>query len=213
MRAFGYVRVSTDEQAEGLSLASQRRTVLGEIERRGWTSLDIVSDQATGTHTRRPGLNRLLARLAASEGDALVVGRLDRLTRSPRDFYLLMDQAAKQGWSIVVMDPAVDMTSPFGRAMAGMAAVFAQLESELIGQRQRESVMARRRAGTYKPAGYAAKAVSDVAVERIRSLASLGFSSRLIAEQLDLEGFPAPRGAQWSARTVRKVLQVTSTAT
>jgi DNA invertase Pin-like site-specific DNA recombinase len=136
--------------------------------------------------------------------DVLVVARLDRLSRSVGNFAVILDRAKAHGWKVVCLDPMVDMTTPFGEAMAGMAAVFAQLEHRLISQRQIESVAARRAAGTYAPAGQAARRVPDQAIRRMVRLSQRGMTSQAIARQLKIEGHHPPNGGQWKPRLVRK---------
>lgn len=209
LRAVGYVRVSSEEQGlRGSSLAAQRTAVLSDVERRGW-GVEFVSEVASaGTVRRRPLLSGLLERLDRGEADALVVARLDRLSRSVGDFAQLMDRAGKNGWVIVVLDPAVDMSTPFGEAMAGMAAVFAQLERRLIAQRTRAGIEARKRAGTYRGGKIGNPPRVPLTVcRRIAELAAEGVSLRGIARRLTLEGVPTPGGGTWSHTTVARSLE------
>lgn len=215
MRAIGYIRVSTDRQAdEGASLEAQTSAIEQECTARGWQLARCERDTASGKNAERPGLRLARLRIAelagTGEAAALVVARLDRLSRSPIDVYDLMDQANRQGWALVCLDPPIyDMTTPFGRALAGMAAVFAQLERELIGQRTREGIAAKKATGTYRGGRLLPQAqpVPADVVARIMRLAGQGASSMEIAGMLDQLGVPTPRGgAQWSDRTVRSVI-------
>lgn len=217
MRAIGYVRVSTDRQAdEGASLPAQTATIERECEQRGWQLERCHQDAASGKNTQRPGLQvaRLRAAELAQNGEAaaLVVARLDRLSRSPVDVYDLMDEANRAGWALVILDPPIfDMTTPFGRAVAGMAAVFAQLERELIGQRTREGIAAKKAAGIYRGGRALPQAqpvAPDVAARIMRwATGTPKLSSAQIARMLDELGVPTPRGGEcWSDRTVRAVI-------
>jgi len=203
MIACAYARVSTTGQEESLSLDSQQDKIGNEILNRGW-EMSFFMDTASAKNLRRPGLTMALELLASGDAGALVVARLDRLSRSVPDFYKILDQAKREGWALVCLDPKIDMTDPFGRAMAGMAAVFAQLERELIGQRQRESIAARRAAGTYKPAMPEA---SPAAQTHILTLHTRGYGVREIARRLTLQGVEAPLGGEWNHRTVGRILQ------
>jgi DNA invertase Pin-like site-specific DNA recombinase len=198
MRAVCYARVSTPGQGEGLSLATQQEAVLGACAARGWEVAKMVSDMGSGKRLN-PNLRVALGQLDEGRYDALVVARLDRLSRSLADFASLMDRAMRHDWSILLLDPAVDMTTPFGRAMAGVASTFAQLERELISQRQSESIAARKAAGTYVYAGKVGsrRQVSDAALARIRQLRDTGHKAPTIAKTLVLEGL-----GEWSVRTV-----------
>lgn len=212
LRCIGYVRVSTDEQADrGASLAWQKQALQDECARRGWQLADLAADTASaGSMRGRPGLHRALERLDAHDYDALLVARLDRLSRSVGDFARIMERAHKRGWSIVVLDPAVDMTSPFGEAMASMAAVFAQLERRLIAQRTRDGIAEKKRQGTYRGGRLLPQSqpVPEHVARRIVDLSEReGLSSRAIAARLDLEGVPTLRGGPWVHTTVLSVLR------
>jgi DNA invertase Pin-like site-specific DNA recombinase len=82
----GYVRVSTDEQLDsGAGLEAQRRAIRDECQRRGWRLADIYEDAASGRAlTGRSGLKAALAALDGRVATALVVAKLDRLSRSAR---------------------------------------------------------------------------------------------------------------------------------
>jgi DNA invertase Pin-like site-specific DNA recombinase len=195
MRAIGYVRVSTTDQTNGLSLESQERAISEEVARRGWDLVRCDSDAASGKNSRRPGLQQALRDVQLlGKGGALVVSRLDRLARSLADLCEIMATADREGWTLLILDPMVDLSNPFGQCMAQVAGAFAELERKLISQRQRESVAARRAAGTYKAPQ---KRISAEAEERIAHLRSEGMSLRETARQLELEGFTPPGGGRW----------------
>jgi DNA invertase Pin-like site-specific DNA recombinase len=197
-----YTRVSTEDQSRGLSLQSQRQACFAYASRRSWTVLDVVEEHASGKAlTGRPVLSETLQALSNGKYSALIVSRFDRLTRKTRDFY---DRAKNEGWALVCLEPELDMTTPHGRAFAGVIAIFAEFERELISQRQKESVAARRAAGTYKPPQPMA---SPFVVARIRQLRIQGLSGDAIADRLTAEGFPGLRADAWNGRTVRKILQ------
>ena len=96
---------------------------------------------------KRPGVQEALRVLEAGEATALVVAKLDRLSRSMIDFTALMATAQKQGWALVALDCAVDTSTPTGEAMANMLATFAQFERRLISQRTREALAVKRASG------------------------------------------------------------------
>src|SRR5580658_1176786 len=89
-----YVRVSTDDQADsGAGLAAQRGAVAAEARRRGWTLVALHEDALSGKSLDRPGLAAALAAVEAGEAAGIVVAKLDRLSRSLKDFAELMAQA------------------------------------------------------------------------------------------------------------------------
>jgi DNA invertase Pin-like site-specific DNA recombinase len=202
----GYLRVSTSDQAtDGQSLDTQQRAIASEVERRGWQLVEWQHDTASGkTMRRRPALELTLDRLDQGEYDGMVVARLDRLSRSVGDFAQILDRAGRKGWALVCLDPAVDLTTPYGRAMANVAAAFAQLERELISQRTSESIRAGYANGTIIPPQV--KVTPDAAT-RIVTLHGEGRSQRQIARMLTVEGFRAPQGGAWAQSTVQMVLK------
>lgn len=201
LRAVGYCRVSTEQQLDGLSLGWQRETIGRAVADRGWLLASVVEEQASAKSLRgRPRLVGTLEALDAGVFDVLVVAKLDRLSRSTFDFYGLLDRARRRRWAVVCLSPDLDMTTSAGRAVAGMSMVFAEFERDIIGDRQRESVAARRAAGTYRPP---AVQIESVVEERIRGLMDAGWGARRIARQLDAEGLRPPRAASWAASTVQ----------
>src|SRR5438552_16337088 len=149
MRVLGYVRVSTDEQSSsGAGLEAQRQAILAECERRGWQLVDVIEDAGfSAKDLKRPGVQEALRVLQSGDASALVVAKLDRLSRSMLDFTGVMAKAQKQGWALVALDCAVDTTTPAGEAMANMLATVAQLERRLILQRTREALALKRAEG------------------------------------------------------------------
>jgi DNA invertase Pin-like site-specific DNA recombinase len=96
---------------------------------------------------KRPGVQEALRVLEAKQASALVVAKLDRLSRSMLDFTALMGTAQKQSWALVALDCAVDTSTPTGEAMANMLATFAQFERRLISQRTKEALAVKRAQG------------------------------------------------------------------
>ena len=113
-RVVGYVRVSTEEQGDsGLGLEAQRRAVL---ER--YPHAEVVEEVGSGGRAdNREGLAAIRRQLR--RGDTLVVARLDRLTRSLKDFADIVAEAERRKWRLVVLDAGFDMTTAAGEAMAG----------------------------------------------------------------------------------------------
>ncbi|MCA1704859.1 MAG: recombinase family protein [Actinobacteria bacterium] len=102
--AVGYLRVSTAEQAEsGAGLDAQRATVEAECARRGWRLVQVFTDAGvSGKSTdNRPALTEALAAVENGAAAALVVAKLDRLSRSVQDAAGLLDRAQRHGWALV----------------------------------------------------------------------------------------------------------------
>jgi DNA invertase Pin-like site-specific DNA recombinase len=206
VQVLGYVRVSTEEQADSRAgLEAQRAAILRECRRRGWELVELVEDAGySAKDLRRPGIRTALDVLERGDARALVVAKLDRLSRSMIDFTAVMAKAQKEGWALVALDCAVDTTTPAGEAMANVLATFAQFERRLIAERTREAMAAKRAQGVRF--GRPRQMPADV-VERIRRERENGASLPKIAAGLNTDGIPTAQGGkQWYPSTVRAVL-------
>jgi DNA invertase Pin-like site-specific DNA recombinase len=210
MQVIGYVRVSTDEQAvSGAGLEAQRQAIVAECERRGWQLIEVVEDAGwSAKDLRRPGIKAALAVLEAGDAKALVVAKLDRLSRSLLDFAGLMAKAQQQGWGVIALDVQVDTSTASGEAMANMLATFAQFERRLIGQRTKEALEVKKASGVRlgRP-----PQIPRSVVRRIQRQRARGETLDAIAESLNRDEVPTAQGGlRWYAATVRHVLLRTS---
>jgi DNA invertase Pin-like site-specific DNA recombinase len=206
LRIIAYLRVSTQEQADsGKGLAAQRSAIEAEATRRGWSVVEFIQDAgASGKDLDRPGIQTALEALREGRADALVVSKLDRLSRSLLDFAHLLETAREQNWSLLALD-AVDTTSAAGEAQASMIAVFAQLERRMISQRTREALAVKRAQG--KRHG-AKRLVPDEVMTRVLAERKAGRTLQMIADDLNADGIPTTRGGrQWYGSTVSSVLR------
>lgn len=206
MRAVGYLRVSTLEQSDsGAGLRAQGEAIESDALRRGWELVAIQEDAgASGKSlSGRPGLMAALETVENGEAEALVVAKLDRLSRSLLDFAGLMERARKRGWSLVALDLGVDTSTPSGEMMASVLATFAQFERRLIGQRTKEALAIKRAQGVRLGRPHT---MSAEAVAMIRELRAQGRSYRAIADALNERGLPTAQGGRaWHPQTVRLV--------
>src|SRR5664280_2457058 len=207
-RVIAYTRVSTSEQADsGAGLEAQRAAILAEAERRGWQEADLtfVEDAGySGKDLNRPGIAAALDALRHHRADALVVSKLDRLSRSMLDFAGLMDRASREKWALVALDVGVDTNTPQGEMVAAVMAVFAQFERRLIGERTKSALAVKKAAGVRlgRP-----RLIPEEIVARILAERSSGATLRAIADGLNRDGVPtAMRGRQWWVATVQGVL-------
>jgi DNA invertase Pin-like site-specific DNA recombinase len=207
LRVVGYTRVSTDEQAiSGAGLEAQRAAILAERDRRGWDLVETFEDAGiSGTSiVGRPGLTAAIEMVECGDAEAVVVAKLDRLSRSLVDFAGLMDRARRKRWSLVALDLQVDMTTPAGEMMANVLATFAQFERRLIGQRTRDALAQKKLDGV--TLGRPRTMARDVR-ERILRERAAGRSYASIAAALTEEGVAtAQAGRTWHASTIRKVV-------
>ena len=150
LRVAGYLRVSTVEQADsGAGLAAQHAAITAEAARRGWQLVRVFEDAgASGKSlSGRPGLMAALEAVEAGEAAALVVSKLDRLSRSVSDFAGLVASAQRRGWALVALDLGLDMTTPAGGLVANVMASVAEWERRVIGERTAAALAARRAQG------------------------------------------------------------------
>ena len=204
-RAIGYLRVSTDEQAEsGLGLAAQATAIDRAIEARGWTlTATMVDDGKSGGTMARPALTAALDALDAGEADVLIVSKIDRLSRSVLDHARITERARRNGWAIVALDVDVDTSTPTGGLISNMTAAIAEWERRIISARTVEALAAKRAAGARlgRPVELAAEVRNRIATER-----AAGRTLQAIADDLTADGITGARGGKWSPSTVRRVL-------
>lgn len=167
------------------------------IEDAGYSAKDL----------KRPGVKAALEALKDGDADALVVAKLDRLSRSMLDFASIMAAAQKQGWGLIALDCAVDTTTPAGEAMANVLATFAQFERRLISQRTKDALAAKKEQGIRlgRP-----QSLPDAVVARIRAERSSGLTLAAIAGGLNRDAVPTAQGGRrWYASTIQAVLRST----
>src|SRR5580698_7654937 len=177
MKTVGYVRVSTDRQAErGISLEAQAEKIramafvqgaeLGEI---------IVESGESAKSLNRPGMAKLLAMVDAGNVKAVIVAKLDRLTRSVKDLCELLERFERRGVALVSVAESLDTGSAAGRLVLNIMTAVSQWEREAIGERTRDALSHKRSRG-----------------ERVGNIA---FGFRLSGDVQHLETDPAEQGA------------------
>ena len=208
MRVVGYLRVSTTDQEHGID--AQRTAIAAEAERRGW-EVEWREDAAkSGRSLERPAVREALAMLAAGEASALVVSKLDRLTRSVHDFSGLLTTAAREGWGVIMLDLGVDTTTPAGKLVANVVAAVAEWERDMIALRTREGLAAARAKGVRlgRPSR-----VSPGTAESVLRMRAEGLTYRAIADRLNAAGVPTVAGGvKWHPNSVRSVAERQITA-
>lgn len=206
IRALAYCRVSTAEQGDSKAgLEAQEATIRAEVAHRGWALVDVRQDVASGKSLRRRDeLGRTLRDLRDGKADALIVAKLDRLSRSVLDFAGIMEDAAREDWSVVVLDLNVDTTTTNGELIANIMIALAQWERRLIGDRTKAALTAVRARGTH--IGRRSN-VDEETLRLIRVLRRSGKSWQGIADTLAAEGVPTAQGGRWHGATVRKLHQ------
>ena len=164
-----YPRVSSHEQVEGYSIGEQIERLTKYCEAMEWEIFKIYTDPGySGGNTDRPGLQEMIKDVRAGKVQKVVVYKLDRLSRSQKDTMLLIeDEFLAHGVDFVSMSENFDTSTPFGRAMIGILAVFAQLERENIKERTMIGKEARAKEGKWgggssEPIGYDYDPITDM---------------------------------------------------
>jgi site-specific DNA recombinase len=220
--ALGYVRVSTDEQAErGLGLEAQRQRVLAYCEMKGLHLATIFEDPGLSggkpIGSRSAG-GRLLTE-ARRTHPVVVVARLDRLFRSVADAAQTITDFDRYEIELVAIAEGFDMTNPYGRAMAQMASVFAELERAMIRERTKAAMKVKRgrreRISGHAPFGWdfgprgrlVDNAKEQKAVAWILKLHRRGESLRGIAKRLNDRGVEPKRASRWLHSSVLRIVK------
>lgn len=229
MRVVAYLRCSTTEQAnDGLSLDAQSTRIESWAVATGATIIESVIDAgASGTKplASREGGQRIdtLMNAKSPDVDAVIVMRLDRLGRDASESLALFKRFRTGKVGLVSVVDQVDLATAHGRAMAGVSAVFAELERALIAQRTSDALAelkSQRRPWNHPPLGWTAVDGQLVPHQQeqktltlIRTLRTAGMSYQAVADHLRDRGLPTKRGGRWEAATVRSTLLAQPTAT
>lgn len=156
----GYARVST----AGQDLDTQLRALAAA----GVAVGDVYSEHISGAKADRPQLTAVMR--ALRPGDQLVVTKLDRLARSLKDLLELVDRVEAAGASLVVLDQAVDTSTPAGRLFMHVIGAVAEFERALISERTKQALVGRPRGRN----GGRPRALAGKRLERARALVEDG---------------------------------------
>lgn len=220
MRVALYVRVSTQEQArEGYSIGEQIERLQKYADAMGWTIFKTYTDAGfTGANTDRPALKELIQDVKDGKIGKVVVYKLDRLSRSQLDTLFLIEKVfLANDTDFVSMNENFDTSTPFGRAMIGILAVFAQLEREQIKERMTMGKDARAKEGKWKggkcPIGYnyinddlVVDEFTAMQVKELFKLFNEGMPLRTIERLFNEKGYKNQYGVNWSTRQMRRTL-------
>jgi site-specific DNA recombinase len=221
MKAIGYVRVSTEKQADfGVSLEAQSEKVRAMAVVQGAELAEVIIDAGESAKSlNRPGMARLLSLVDGGAVDIVIIAKLDRLTRSVKDLAELLERFTRRGVSLVSVAESLDTGTAAGRLVLNIMTAVSQWEREAIGERTRDAMHHKRangeRVGTV-PFGYRAAAdglhlEADPAeqgiLSRIRELKAAGRTTRQIADELNRQGFTTRRGTAWRFQYVAEALR------
>jgi DNA invertase Pin-like site-specific DNA recombinase len=220
-KTVAYLRVSTDKQADrGVSLDAQRAKVEAYASLYDLDLVEIIVDAGASAKTLdRTGLNRALAMIKAGKADALLVVKLDRLTRSVRDLGDLVSGPFAPGRAALLsVSEQIDTRSAAGRLVLNVLASVSQWEREAIGERTSAAMQHMASEGEFTggeaPFGYGVgadgKLVPDEGEQAViveaRSLRDAGLSLRRVAADLDANGHRSRTGRPFAASQVARMV-------
>lgn len=219
-RVVAYVRVSTDKQADkGVSLEAQQAKVAAYAELYDLDVVETIVDAgASAKSLEREGLQRALGMLKSGAADALLVVKLDRLTRSVADLGELVEAYFSQGrWALLSVSEQIDTRSAAGRLVLNVLASVSQWEREAIGERTSAAMQHKAAQGDYtgggSPYGYqvAGERLAPVPGEQAvisaaRAARARGLSLRAVAAELDAAGHRSRSGRPFAAAQVARML-------
>lgn len=123
----------------------------------------------SGGNLNRPDFKKMMTAAKDRKFKAIVVYRLDRISRNISDFSSLIEELGRLGIDFVSIRESFDTSSPMGRAMMYIASVFSQLERETIAERIRDNMHELAKTGRWlggtTPTGYASESVKSITVD------------------------------------------------
>src|SRR3989344_232423 len=177
-----YTRVSTDNQAEKefSSCEAQEQKIRSFVaSQNDWQIFKIYNDAGfSGAILERPALQELLSDLKKEKIDVVLVYKIDRLTRSPKDFYQLIEFFDQSKIDFISITERFDTSTPAGRLLRNIMLTFSQFERELTSERTKDKLLERARKGMANggltPYGYMRKnkklVINTKEAEEIKSI-------------------------------------------
>src|SRR3954451_21906452 len=149
MRSIGDVRVSTERQADrGVSLEAQEAKIRAMATVQGADLIDVIVDGGESAKSmNRPGLQKLLEMVHKGEVQAIIIAKLDRLTRSVKDLCSLLELLEKRKVALVSVAESLDTSTAAGRLVITIMGAVSQWEREAIGERTRDALRHKRAQG------------------------------------------------------------------
>ncbi len=219
-KAIGYIRVSTEEQAnEGVSLQNQADKIKAYCSLNDLELVEIIEDAGKSAKTtNREGLQRLLSMVLDKTINAVVVYKLDRLSRKVIDTLNLIETFDKNNIAFHSITEKIDTQTALGKFFLNMTASLAQMERDLISERTKDALQGKikrfERAGQI-PYGYRLAPDSihlieepeeQEAIRLIKELKQKDYSLRDICNELTIRGYK-PVGYKWHPTTIKNILE------
>ncbi len=190
VRAALYARVSTTDQTP----ENQLQALRAFASARTWSPTEFVDPGVSGAKERRPALDALLTAVRARKADVVLCTKLDRLARSTRQLVTLAAELEALGVDLVVLDQAIDTTTPSGRLLFHVLAAIAEFERDLI----RDRVIAGIRHARAQGRRFGRPRVQHVDLARARTLLGQGLSLRAVGRALGVHPTAVSRAVKAS---------------
>ncbi len=221
MKAIGYIRVSTEEQARGgVSLDMQRSKIEAYSALEEMELVEIIADEGlSGCSIKgRPGVQKVLEMVREKRVDAVIIYKLDRLARKTMEALEIAQLMDRKGVGLHSITERLDTQSALGRFFFVLLASLAEMERELIGERIRAAMQRKREKGEScsgnAPYGFHicdGMLVSDEhergVIDRIHSLRVAGHTVHQIATILDRDGVRNRQGRPFGKSQVHVIAQ------
>ena len=221
MKTIGYIRVSTEEQADfGVSLDAQKDRIEAFCRAKDWDLVEVISDPGfSGKDLKRPGIQKVIDLSKKRKIDVVVVVKLDRLTRQVADLgFLTRDIFEKHGIALASVVESIDATTAAGMLMLNVLGAVAQWERDIISERTKDAMAFQKknlkRVGAV-PYGYdlaedgktlQANLVEQAVLDEMMEMRNNHDSFQKIADNLNGKKVPAKKGGQWYSKTVRAII-------
>ncbi len=220
-RAVIYLRVSSEEQAQGHSLEAQERECREFLakEKPHWTLVGVYRDEHSGKSDKRPGFQAMLNKVYAGEVDAIVAHHLDRFSRNLHQILTYFKELESMGVVMAFAKDQFDFSTEEGRLQFHILAVFADWYLRNLSRETKKGKLARVLKGLHNnqppigyrvgPEGVAQPVPEEAAVIRkaYELYASGGYTDSRIADFLNGQGLRTRTGRAWSKDAVRELLQ------
>lgn len=228
MKAIGYIRVSTQEQANsGLSLESQRQRIEDYCKLRDLELVEILSDEGVSggkNLATRPGGAKVVEWVKTKTIGAVVITKLDRAFRRAADCLNTIEPWLRRGCTLHILDlggNAIDTSTAAGKFMLTTLAAAAEMERGFISERTKAALDIMKQQGKIRsrhiPYGYERDpkdptrmrkcAVEQKLLKKIRKLADLGCGPYRISHMFNRKGIPSRCGEQWHREQVVRIMR------
>jgi site-specific DNA recombinase len=220
MRVVGYCRVSTYDQAKGISLEYQADKINKWADYMEYSNEGIYTERAeSGAKTDRTMLTKLLEDARAGKFDMVVIWKVDRFSRKLQDSVNIYYKLQELGINLFILDGNIDTSTPMGRMVFYQLSIFAEMERDTIKERLNMGKTDKAMKGNYmakKPLGYNVVdghlVINEEEAQTVKTIFKLRaydkMTYRAIAEELNNQYIPSPSGNnKWSHNSVAKIIK------